>query len=398
MAYYILIMYLYPRNVLGARVLSASGRQLFLVDKFRDTGRPLLSIFADRESVFYKGLSEFSQKVLYANIVNDRSTCFYTSGISINDPFADLSAISVKYVPGYEPVVLDSIDPISPVEKGDQLPIYHRDTSVIARRSPRRLLYILFAPIVLITFFLNALFQTFTSRRRIRMHETNEGEKEGYHYYRSLPLMLAGEMQEVVEGMVGDIYQMQAPDHLPSGSEESNYFGKPKLRSVHSTSVLTASHQSLGLSSSSSLHSLKLCQPRKSASTAPLVGDTVICVEGPTALNNDLKHEEDEANVNQRSHPLTLHDRPPKPSNTEQTTSASYANLARPMEFPNLALTQSQFEMIHNLDTLGFLKFPVWIHNDLHTHAAIIVRMPWKESLAEGKIVVKHWVEEMFIP
>lgn len=39
-------------NVLGARTVSMSGSQLFMVDSFRDTGKPLLGILADPESIF----------------------------------------------------------------------------------------------------------------------------------------------------------------------------------------------------------------------------------------------------------------------------------------------------------------------------------------------------------
>lgn len=63
--------------------------------------------------------------------------------------------------------------------------------------------------------------------------------------------------------------------------------------------------------------------------------------------------------------------------------------------FPTLALANAQFRMIHNLDKLGFRKFPVWIHNDRHTHAAIILRLPVKRW-EEGRVVVRHWVEEGF--
>lgn len=229
------------------------------------------------------------------------------------------------------------------------------------------------------------------------MHETKEGEREGYHYYRTLPLMLVEEMQEAVEGVVEDIYQMQAPDHLPLRFEESDYFRKPKLRSVHSTPVLGASHRSIGLSTSSLLNSPKLCQPSKSASVAPLVGKKANCGTKPTVLSSDSEYEVNGTGSNQQTHSSTLRCGLLKPSITEHIPSTRYANLAGSMGFPTLALTQSQFEMIHNLNTLGFLKFPVWIHNDPHSHAAIIVRRPWKESWAEGKVVVRHWVEEMFI-
>jgi pimeloyl-ACP methyl ester carboxylesterase len=60
-------------NVVGARLLSTSGRQMFTVDDFRDTGRPLLAIMADPESIFIHGLSKFKNKILYTNIANDRT-------------------------------------------------------------------------------------------------------------------------------------------------------------------------------------------------------------------------------------------------------------------------------------------------------------------------------------
>jgi hypothetical protein len=59
-------------NVLGARTISVSGRQLFTIDSFRDTGRPLLAVLADPSTIFYKGLSMFKNKTIYANIINDR--------------------------------------------------------------------------------------------------------------------------------------------------------------------------------------------------------------------------------------------------------------------------------------------------------------------------------------
>ena len=39
---------------MGARSLSASGRELFTIDNFRDTGRPLLELMADQDSIFIK--------------------------------------------------------------------------------------------------------------------------------------------------------------------------------------------------------------------------------------------------------------------------------------------------------------------------------------------------------
>ena len=55
-------------NVFGARTLSASGRQLFTIDRFRETGRPLLEVLADTSSIFIKGLAKFERRTLYASV------------------------------------------------------------------------------------------------------------------------------------------------------------------------------------------------------------------------------------------------------------------------------------------------------------------------------------------
>ncbi|SCV61410.1 related to lipase/serine esterase [Fusarium fujikuroi] len=89
-------------NVLGARTLSVSGQQLFTIDKFRDTGRPLLAVLADPDSIFMSGLKKFKRRTLYSNIVNDRTVLHYTSAITKHDPYADLDKVNLNYLKGYE--------------------------------------------------------------------------------------------------------------------------------------------------------------------------------------------------------------------------------------------------------------------------------------------------------
>ncbi len=52
--------------------------------------------------------------------------------------------------------------------------------------------------------------------------------------------------------------------------------------------------------------------------------------------------------------------------------------------------------MIAALDSVGWRKYPVYIHKVRHSHAAIIVRTE-KPGFDEGKIVLKHWLDEEFI-
>lgn len=65
-------------------------------------------------------------------------------------------------------------------------------------------------------------------------------------------------------------------------------------------------------------------------------------------------------------------------------------------DVPTLALAPFQFRMVQALDNVGWRKYPVYIHKVRHSHAAIVVRVD-KPSFDEGRIVLKHWLEEEFI-
>lgn len=52
--------------------------------------------------------------------------------------------------------------------------------------------------------------------------------------------------------------------------------------------------------------------------------------------------------------------------------------------------------MVQALDNVGWRKYPVYIHKVRHSHAAIIVRID-KPSFDEGRVVLRHWLDEEFI-
>jgi len=58
-------------------------------------------------------------------------------------------------------------------------------------------------------------------------------------------------------------------------------------------------------------------------------------------------------------------------------------------------LTPEQFAIIDSLNEVGIKKYPVHIQKNRHSHAAIIVRSA-KDSFAEGKLVMKHWLDNEF--
>ena len=305
-------------NVLGSQTLSASGRQLFTIDIFRNTNRPLLSVLADPDSLFMLALSQFKNRVLYANIINDRSAPYYTTCIVTTDPFVNLDQININHLPGYAPVVLDPANPVSLKSPDVQPPLMTRiaeSSHALLSRVPLFALLAVLIPIGSVVFLINSGVQTVRSQKRIRLHE--EGKSGiGLGNYR-IPLMVEN-ARTTMENAFANINAGQRQQWLPPAE-------------------------------------------RTASSTSP------------------------ESNKDQNGSA----ENPTLPALRRKSTSSQGA------EFPTLALTPEQFAMVKALDNVGFRKYRVHIQKVRHTHAAIIVRVQ-KKDFDEGKVVVRHWLEEEF--
>ncbi|KAL8754744.1 MAG: hypothetical protein Q9184_005015 [Pyrenodesmia sp. 2 TL-2023] len=306
-------------NAFGSRTLSASGRQLFTIDTFRDTKRPILSVLADPGSIFIRALSLFKNRTLYANIINDRSAPYYTTAIATTEPFVDLDAVNIQYLEGYSPTILDPDHPVSPKAAQDQQSFYNRLTSTgqgLLYRVPLYTALVALIPIATVAWTINSGIQSFRSTKRIQLHEQGDG-LNGYR----IPLMLANGGNSAKSAMSGAFRRMnstQGHDYLPESSEASD--------------------------------------DEKTQAASKAVSENSVPAESPLKLT--------------------------------RTTS-------RKADFPTLALSDEQFEMIKNLDEVGWKKNLVHIQNHGHTHAAIVVRMQ-KPGFDEGKVVVRHWLNEEF--
>lgn len=321
-------------NILGARTLSMSGQQLFGIDKFRDTGRPLLAVMADTNSIFIKGLARFQRRTLYANIQNDRSVVYYTACITKTDPYTDLTKVRVRYVEGYEDVILDPVYPVEHIPPHSwKKDTFSEKVNKGLYRIPFVMALAIFVPIGVVAFLINSAIQTVRSSKRIALHENGEAGID-YSEYR-VPLLL-----NEIRGAVEDAYEGL------NSSQHQEYLG-----------------------SSSSEDDSDSSEPEASA-TAPLItkswppeGGVVDKARARRASErNILRHERKQSMPGQ----------------------------------PTLALAPAQFEMITALDSVGWRKYPVYIHKNRHSHAAIILRLD-KESHSEGHIVLKHWLNEEFL-
>lgn len=311
-------------NILGARTLSTSGRQLFLIDSFRDTNRPLLSVLSDPSSIFMTALSKFKHRVLYANIINDRSAPYYTTSNSTSDPFSNLDEMNLHYLPGYAPVLLDPANPVSLKPTEAQPPFFTRVLSTgqaLVSQAPLFALLGVLIPIGSCIFLVNAGIQSVRSQRRIKLHEQGKSGI-GLGSYR-VPLMIEnarGAMEGAMENLAA-------------------------RRPSTSNGTLTSPH-----------HQLKNGHLGEKASSPSSSSSTKDSSNPPDRYLNS---------VNQIPIP------------------------------PTLNLTSEQFAIVDALDTVGFKKYRVHISKVRHTHAAIIMRMK-RNAFEEGKIVVRHWVEEEF--
>ncbi|KAK4634710.1 Lipid droplet phospholipase 1 [Fulvia fulva] len=300
-------------NFMGARTLSTSGQQLFLIDSFRDTGRPLLSLMADPNSVFTAGLRRFKHKWLYANTMNDRSVPYYTAMFSRTDAYVDLDKVEVHYAKGQPKpgnVILDPENPVTPKQpSGEQLSLVQRlmPHQRTINNIPFYMVIFSLLPLALPVFLANAGYQTYQSAQRIRHHES--GKAFSLDRYR---VKLLEEAQAVQDRVYERVVEQQAEDYLPTPPPES--------QSVDSAS----------------------------------------------------SHTKEDLELSRRE---TTREKGPSPL---------------------LVLTEGQFDMIENLDNLGFTKYPVHIQKVRHTHAAIVVRIQ-KESFAEGRVVVQHWIDKFEI-
>ncbi|KAE8355172.1 putative serine esterase-domain-containing protein [Aspergillus coremiiformis] len=291
-------------NNVGPQQGSTSVRQLFMVDSFGDTGRPMLSVLADPDSIFMRALARFQNRCLYANVINDRTTIFYTTSLSTVDPFRDLESLQVNYVKGYEPVVIDPdmyFLPSGEVKPKECLSLGSRIWRFLSA-ALFSIFIVLFLCIVLPLFFLHSVCEWSHSRQRVRVHE--EG-KSGtlFKPYR----VMIKEVQSAIEEVYEDVGFRQDPEYL---------------------SVTTKTGR-----------------------------------EDSITRRNSPKH--------------------------------SSSPIREDRNYPTLALTPAQITIIESLNSVGFRKYPVYIHNHRHSHAAIIVRVPNK-GFDEGKIVTKHWLDNEF--
>lgn len=149
-------------NFIGAWSMARTSQQAFLKDSYNNTGRPLFMLMTGKDAPSTKALAAFERRALYANVVNDHRCEYYTSAIEGVSPFQNHQwQVDGPYVPGYEPVVLQSVHPRFNnrlrQEPAPSIPLG------VARAASGILRVCIVAPIWFIAFLINAGYQAFCS-------------------------------------------------------------------------------------------------------------------------------------------------------------------------------------------------------------------------------------------
>lgn len=210
-------------NTVGARSLSMSGRQLFTIDEFRDTGRPLLSVLADPSSIFMRGMRQFKRHTLYTNVVNDRSAVYYTTGIVKTDPYrGKMDSIRVNFLKDGQGVILDPANPVASRPKTPVRPTFSSVTGSAVRwvaRLPFMLMIAVLVPLGTVMYLCNSVIQTVRSASRIRQHETGKVDLDVQEY--RVPLLIK-ELRGEVENAYEAINSSQNQEHLTADDDEDD--------------------------------------------------------------------------------------------------------------------------------------------------------------------------------
>jgi hypothetical protein len=192
-----------------------------MIDNFRLTGRPLLEILADPNSIFMQGLAKFQRRTLYANITNDRSAVYYTTSISKIDPFRKLERIKVTYLAGYEDVIVDPDAPLKIPDRpeGTFVSRLWKGTKRTIRRIPFFIALVAYVPFGIITVLVNSCMEALRSNRRIRLYEQGQSDVQPDTY--RVPLLIA-ELRETIEDAYKNVNSAQNHEYLPSGVDEED--------------------------------------------------------------------------------------------------------------------------------------------------------------------------------
>ncbi|KIK61741.1 hypothetical protein GYMLUDRAFT_42778 [Collybiopsis luxurians FD-317 M1] len=262
-------------HTLGPKLLSRTGEQFYLKDKWSSNGRPLLDILSDPSLVFFQALAQFKKVRIFANAVNDNTVPYVTAAIEEEDPFVDWNlddgGVDVEFHPTYRPIITSFVrsSPNQPTQprkkktKRSSKPLLALPP-ILVRPFPWNILIYLLLPLLIpllfIVVFVKFSRATSRSRKRIRLLEKSEtGEKslvslvgarlkEGVDYIER--------MEKRIEDAVADMVDDPRPVAISGSESESTSGTSTPSASVSYGTISSSSSAGSNFSTSTSATSV----------------------------------------------------------------------------------------------------------------------------------------------
>lgn len=369
-------------NNLVPALISLSGKQMFLKDHSGKQG-PLLVLMASPNSVFYKALESFKYRSLYANAINDKRTSWWTSGISLVDPFVNidenssLNDLSYNYIKGYNPIVLDSSAEIIFSNKKIEQDLPEQITVHPSNFWERKWRWVVvafnllfFAPLWVLWFILSGVMESVKSHRRI-----NTTFRENSGMFNTLTEFISEEQTQFVF------------DQSDVEDDDDEYGYITPAESIRSFDMNFDHHnfeKSLHDQADTLMESIWDAMTSKDE------------MEFAKYAQYNIKHyQKDESGVLTEEEDGTEVFKATIDALSYFDKDSDYYKIDVLSPFI-LRLNDQQLEIIKHLNELSWRKFPLLIRNTKSTHSAAIVRDIKDEALAEGKVAIKHWLEHVF--
>ncbi|CAR28505.1 hypothetical protein ZYGR_0S01380 [Zygosaccharomyces rouxii] len=400
-------------------LLGNSGRQIFLKDSVRNHGlkakdEPLIYLMSHEDSVFFKGLQSFKNKTLYANVINDKRTAWWTAGISLNDPFFDINEFNganvFRYIPGYETVIVDRDQPI--VISKIQSPNNGDDEMVKSSGSDsnedeqlqdffflnywfaklcRWIVVIcnlcIIAPLILVWKIAQSSMEMTISAVRVTRFLNNYSTQLLQDFFAiSNPVPLSPR-EDAIETPRNDFDDTDDVDAGDVSHRDNNLInirpslsGSSSLRSIQTQNPNNYNMlgESLNDQADHLMESIYDAIERKNIHAGFLQ-------ESP--LGEGVSRSNDNS--------LVVSIRELEDQTIEQLNSRHGPDMGELIDNLHLDISPRQVDIIKSLNKIHWCKYPVYIRKTPCTHACAVVRQQ-EPLFDEGKIVVKHWIEKGF--
>jgi hypothetical protein len=403
-------------NNLVPYLLGNSGKQMFLKDSVilenSNEKLPLLKLMASENSIFFQGLKLFKYHSLYSNIRSDIRTCWWTSGISYINPFEILdkntdvsidnngfinflngSNFQLAFVDNFDPIVLDVNKSIkftglinyenekTSTKTKENLKFDNEvNNSILGINYIKNFFYrkfkwltllfntFIYIPMWVTWFILFNLLQVTTSFFRVT-RESSRLKENSYIYHfvdqvattvtnaipihsaTTTPLLKPTLSRSLSEGYSNELNKFENDLH-----DQGDFF----LDSVFD--AITSSKDT-----------------NQSIFNQPLSGDKILI----TSLNRICSIPIDDIESWEKDYKLL--------GETKMEAFKHYQILTA----FKMNMSPVQREIIKNLNTVNWSKYPVYITKTNATHAAAIVRHD-DPNFEEGKAVIKHFCTETF--